>query len=103
MKNCVVTASYACPPQKVWLYLTNPNLNSWRSDLSGAEVSPDGAAITERGRDGTVTEVKITESEKARRLRGVECTLSVEGMGLFAKPKKGLEAHFEMLRSAIGG
>ena len=41
MKNCVVTASYACPPQKVWLYLTNPNLNSWRSDLSGAEVSPD--------------------------------------------------------------
>ena len=94
--------------------------------MSGAEVSPDGAAITERGRDGTVTEVKITESEKARRLRGtftrgrvrgsfivillgggdatsVECTLSVEGMGLFAKPKKGLEAHFEMLRSAIGG
>ncbi len=125
MKNCVVTASYSCPPQKVWLYLTNPNLNHWRTDLSSAEVAPDGSRITERTKDGGVIEVEITEAEKARRLRGtftygrvrgsffaillgggdatsLECTLQVEGMGLFAKPKKGLEAYLEMLGKALG-
>ena len=69
MKNCVVTASYSCPPQKVWLYLTNPNLNHWRTDLSGAEVASDGSSITEHTKDGGVIEVKVLESEKARRLR----------------------------------
>ena len=24
MKSCVVTANYACDPNKVWLYLTKP-------------------------------------------------------------------------------
>ena len=27
MKSCVVTANYACDPNKVWLYLTKPTLN----------------------------------------------------------------------------
>ena len=26
MKSCVVTANYACDPNKVWLYLTKPTL-----------------------------------------------------------------------------
>ena len=30
MKSCVVTANYACDPNKVWLYLTKPTLNGWR-------------------------------------------------------------------------
>ena len=125
MKNCVVTASYSCPPQKVWLYLTNPNLNHWRTDLSGAEVASDGSSIIEHTKDGGVIEVKVLESEKARRLRcsfthgrvhgtfiaillgggdatSLECTLEVEGMGLFAKPRKGLEERLEMLRRAMG-
>ena len=28
MKSCVVTANYACDPNKVWLYLTKPTLLS---------------------------------------------------------------------------
>lgn len=125
MKTCVVTATYSCPPTKVWLYLTNPKLNQWRSDLSDADVAPDGSRITERGRDGSVTEVQIVESEKPRRLRcqftrgrirgsftaillgggdatSLECTMEVEGMGLFAKPRKGLEERLDMLRKALG-
>ena len=125
MKNCVVTASFSCPPQKVWLYLTNPNLNHWRTDLSSADVASDGSAITEHTKEGGVTEVKVLEAEKARRLRcsfargrvhgtftaillgggdatSLECTMEVEGMGLFAKPRKGLEERLEMLRRAIG-
>lgn len=125
MKTCVVTATYSCPPTKVWLYLTNPKLNQWRSDLSDADIAADGSHITERGRDGSVTEVQIVESEKPRRLRcqftrgrirgsftaillgggdatSLECTMEVEGMGLFAKPRKGLEERLDMLRKALG-
>lgn len=125
MKICVVTATYSCPPTKVWLYLTNPKLNQWRSDLSDADIASDGSHITERGRDGSVTEVQIVESEKPRRLRcqftrgrirgsftaillgggdatSLECTMEVEGMGLFAKPRKGLEERLDMLRKALG-
>lgn len=125
MKNCVVTASYSCPPAKVWLYLTNPNLNHWRTDLSEAEIDAEGQRIHEKNKDGSVTEIQITEAEKPRRLRcsfthgrvhgtftaillgggdatSLECTMEVEGMGLFAKPKKGLEERLEMLRKALG-
>lgn len=125
MKTCVVTASYSCPPAKVWLYLTNSNLNHWRTDLSEAEISSDGMNIKEKNKDGSVTEVQIVESEKPRRLRcnftkgkicgsftaillgggdatSLECTMEVEGMGLFAKPRKGLEERLEMLHRALG-
>lgn len=125
MKTCVVTASYNCPPTKVWLYLTNPNLNHWRTDLSEAEVDTDGMHIKEKNKDGSVTEVQVVESEKPRRLRcsftkgkirgsftaillgggdatSLECTMEVEGVGLFAKPRKGLEERLEMLHRALG-
>lgn len=125
MKTCVVTASYNCPPAKVWLYLTNPNLNHWRTDLNEAEIDPDGAHMKEKNKDGSVTEIQILESEKPRRLRctftrgrirgsftaillgggdatSLECTMEVEGMGLFAKPRKGLEERLEMLHQALG-
>ena len=72
-----------------------------------------------------MTEVQIAEAEKPRRLRctftrgkihgsftaillgggdatSLECTMEVEGMGLFAKPQKGLEERLEMLRKALG-
>ena len=42
MKTCVVTANYSCDPNKVWLYLTKPTLNHWRSDVSECEESDDG-------------------------------------------------------------
>ena len=42
MKSCVVTANYACDPNKVWLYLTKPTLNGWRRDVSSYEESDDG-------------------------------------------------------------
>lgn len=125
MKTCVVTATYSCPPTKVWLYLTNPKMNQWRSDLADADIAADGSKITERGRDGSVTEIQVIESEKPRRLRcqftrgrirgsftaillgggdatSLECTMEVEGMGLFAKPRKGLEERLDMLRKALG-
>lgn len=125
MKTCVVTASYNCPPAKVWLYLTNPNLNHWRTDLNEAEIGPDGAHMKEKNKDGSVTEIQILESEKPRRLRctftrgrirgsftaillgggdatSLECTMEVEGMGLFAKPRKGLEERLDMLHQALG-
>lgn len=125
MKTCVVTASYNCPPAKVWLYLTNPNLNHWRTDLNEAEIDPDGMHMKEKNKDGSVTEIQILESEKPRRLRcaftrgrirgsftaillgggdatSLECTMEVEGMGLFAKPRKGLEERLDMLHQALG-
>ena len=125
MKTCVVTASYNCPPAKVWLYLTNPNLNHWRTDVNEAEIDPDGAHMKEKNKDGSVTEIQILESEKPRRLRctftrgrirgsftaillgggdatSLECTMEVEGMGLFAKPRKGLEERLDMLHQALG-
>ena len=71
----------------------------------------DGTEINEHNKDGSITQIKVTEAEKPRRLRcqfsrgrvhgtftaillgggdatSLECTLEVEGMGLFAKPKK---------------
>ena len=69
MKSCVVTASYSCPPQKVWLYLTNANLNHWRTDISQADISADGTKINEHNKDGSITQIKVTEAEKPRRLR----------------------------------
>ena len=46
MKSCVVTANYACAPNKVWLYLTKPTLNGWRRDVSSYEESDDGLTLT---------------------------------------------------------
>lgn len=126
MKTCVVTVSYNCSPSKVWLYLTNPNLNHWRTDLNEAVVDSDGQHIQEKNKDGSVTEVQILEAEKPRRLRctftrgrisgsftailfgggdstSLECTMEVTGLGLFAKPNKGLKERLEMLRVAVGG
>lgn len=125
MKTCVVTASYSCSPSKVWLYLTNPNLNHWRTDLNEAVIDSEGQHIQEKNKDGSVTDVQIVEAEKPRRLRctftrgrvsgsftaillgggdatSLECTLEVTGLGLFAKPNKGLEERLEMLRAALG-
>ena len=42
MKTCVVTATYGCAPNKVWLYMTNPTLNSWNPTVASAEVDLEG-------------------------------------------------------------
>lgn len=125
MKNCVVTMSYACPPAKVWLYISNPALNHWRKDVSACEISSDGMEMTLQHTDGAVSKVTYSRKEKPRRMdctfirgkiRGnytvlllgggdstsVECTLDVEGLGLFAKPQKLMNAYFEELRVALG-
>ena len=53
MKSCVVTANYACDPNKVWLYLTKPTLNGWRRDVSSYEESDDGLKAAEKNTDGS--------------------------------------------------
>ncbi|MEE0801831.1 MAG: hypothetical protein U0L91_11255 [Gemmiger sp.] len=125
MKSCVVTATYACSANKVWLYLTNPTLNSWRPDVTSAEIDPGGMKIVEKHQDGSTTEILFTNMEKPRRMTcnfvkgrvkgtftailfgsaestSLECTLDVEGLGLFAKPQKQLQAFLETLRKALG-
>ena len=125
MKSCVVTENFACDPMKVGLYLTKPTLNNWCKDVSAYEESSDGMTATEKHTDGSETQITFTRKEKPRCLscsfqRGkisgsftalllgggdstsVECTLDVNGLGLFAKPAKLLEAHFDMLHKTLG-
>ena len=110
MKTCVVTANYSCDPNKVWLYLTKPTLNHWRSDVSEYEESDDGLKGVEHNTDGGKTEIVFTRKDKARHLScnfrkgkingtftailmgggdstSLECTLDVDGLGLFTKRK----------------
>lgn len=125
MKSCVVTGNYSCDPNKLWLYLTRPTLNGWRTDVSSYEETDDGLKVSEKNTDGTTTEVVFTRKEKARCLSGtfrrgkvsgsftaillgggdstsLECTLEADGLGLFAKPQKGLEERLKMLHGALG-
>ena len=66
MKSCVVTANYACDPNKVWLYLTKPTLNGWRRDVSSYEESDDGLKAAEKNTDGSETQIVFTRKEKPR-------------------------------------
>ena len=50
MKTCVVTATYGCAPNKVWLYMTNPTLNSWNPTVASAEVDLEGMHIVEKNK-----------------------------------------------------
>ena len=125
MKTCVVTANYSCETNKVWLYLTKPTLNHWRSDVSEYEESDDGLKGTEHNTDGGTTEIVFTRKEKPRHIScnfckgkingtftailmgggdstSLECTLDVDGLGFFTKPQKLLEERLEMLRKALG-
>ena len=109
----------------VWLYLTKPTLNGWRRDVSSYEESDDGMKAAEKNTDGSETQIVFTRKEKPRCLScnfqkgkisgtftalllgggdstSVECTLDVNGLGLFAKPAKLLEAHFDMLHKTLG-
>lgn len=125
MKTCVVTASFACDPSKLWLYLTKPTLNGWRKDVRDYEEKDGGLHVIERNTDGSTTELHFTRREKPRCLScnfqngkvngtftlillgggdstSLECTMEVSGLGLFAKPKKLLEERLNMLRAAVG-
>ena len=125
MKSCVVTANYACDPIQVWLYLTKPTLNGWRRDVSSYEESDDGLKAAEKNTDGSETQIVFTRKEKPRCLScnfqkgkisgtftalllgggdatSVECTLDVNGLGLFTKPEKLLNERLEMLRQTLG-
>lgn len=125
MKTCVVTANYACDPNKVWLYLTKPTLNGWRKDVKEYEESDDGLRVVEHNTDGSTTELQFSRREKPRCLScsfrngkvngtftaillgggdstSLECTMEINGLGLFAKPKKLLEERLQMLKVALG-
>lgn len=125
MKTCVVTANYSCDPHKVWLYLTKPTLNGWRKDVRDYEESDDGMRVVEHNVDGSTTELQFTRREKPRCLScsfrngkvngtftaillgggdstSLECTMEINGLGLFAKPKKLLEDRLQMLKAALG-
>ena len=124
MKSCVYTASFSCDPTRVWLYLTNPTLGSWRKDVKSAEISDDGMRVVETAPDGSRTEIHFSVKEKPRRMTctfvhgkvegnftaillgggdstSVECTMEIKGLGLFAKPQKLLEQRMEMLRQIL--
>ena len=89
------------------------------------EESDDGLKAAEKNTDGSETQIVFTRKEKPRCLScnfqkgkingtftalllgggdstSVECTLDVNGLGLFAKPAKLLEAHFDMLHKTLG-
>ena len=67
MKTCVVTATYGCAPNKVWLYMTNPTLNSWNPTVASAEVDLEGMHIVEKNKDGTTTDIHFDKLDKPRR------------------------------------
>ena len=69
MKSCVVTANYACDPNKVWLYLTKPTLNGWRRDVSSYEESDDGLKAAEKNK-APVPELQLPEGQDQRHLYG---------------------------------
>ena len=73
MKTCVVTATYGCAPNKVWLYMTNPTLNSWNSTVASAEVDLEGMHIVEKNKDGTTTDIHFDKLDKPRR---ISCTFT---------------------------
>lgn len=125
MKTCVVTASFACDPAKLWLYLTKPTLNGWRRDVRDYEEDDGGLHVIEHNTDGSTTELRFTRREKPRCLScsfqngkvngtftvillgggdstSLECTMEVSGLGLFAKPEKLLVDRLNMLHSALG-
>lgn len=125
MKTCVVTVNLSCDPNKVWLYLTKPTLNGWRTDLRDYEESADGMRGVEHNADGSTTELHFTRREKSRCLSctfqhgkasgtftaillgggdstSLECTLEVSGAGLFSKPQKQLQERLQMLKAALG-
>ena len=64
MKTCVVTATYGCAPNKVWLYMTNPTLNSWNPTVASAEVELEGMHIVEKNKDGTTTDIHFDKLDK---------------------------------------
>ena len=125
MKSCVLTENFSCDPNRLWLYLSKPTLSGWRSDVTGYEESDDGMNAKVINRDGSVTDIHFTRKEKPRCLScnfqkgkisgtftalllgggdatSVECTLDVNGLGLFAKPEKLLNERLEMLRQTLG-
>ena len=125
MKSCVLTRTFSCDPNRIWLYLANPNLGHWRKDVASAEISDDGMRVVEIGPDGSRTEVTFSDKEKPRRMTGtfvhgkvkgrftvillgggdctsVECTFEAQGLGLFAKPQKLLEQRMDMLAQVLG-
>lgn len=73
MKTCVVTATYGCAPNKVWLYMTNPTLNSWNPTVASAEVDLEGMHIVEKNKDGTTTDIHFDKLDKPRR---ISCTFT---------------------------
>ena len=103
MKTCVITESFSCDPVKLWLYLAKPTLNGWCKEVQ--------LQITrrEKGRCLTCTfqSAKNSGSFTAILFGGgdsttLEGTLEIQGLGLFAKPIKLLEARMTQLHSALG-
>ena len=89
------------------------------------EESDDGLKAAEKNTDGSETQIIFTRKEKPRCLScnfqkgkisgtftalllgggdatSVECTLDVNGLGLFTKPEKLLNERLEMLRQTLG-
>lgn len=63
-------------------------------------ISPAvSAALFTRGKiRGAFTAILLGSADST----SLECTLDVEGLGLFAKPQKKLEEYLETLRKVLG-
>ena len=124
MKSCVLTANFDCDVYKIWMYLTNPTLAHWRTDVTETEISPDGMQRTDTHKDGSKTQIVYSRKEKPRaitceyvhgRQRGtftaillggqgsssLECTFEMDGIGLFDKAHKHLQPVLDMLQRAV--
>lgn len=124
MKSCVLTESFSCDANRVWLYLTNASLGSWRTDVKSIELSADGMQETQALKNGGAVAVQYTEKEKPRRLCGtftcgrqrgsftfillggrgdtsLECTFSIDGIGFMGKAQKHLQPVLDMLRAVL--
>ncbi len=124
MKSCVLTANYECDAAKVWLYLTNPVLNHWRTDITETEIDPEGVRRTDTHKDGSKTQITYTRREKPRAVSctfshgrqtgtftaillggqgnaSLECTFEIDGLGMFDKAHKHLQPVLDMLEKAL--
>lgn len=124
MKSCVLTANFDCDVYKVWMYLTNPTLAHWRTDVTETEISPDGMQRTDTHKDGSKTQIVYSRKEKPRAITcefahgrqtgtftaillggqgstSLECTFSIDGIGLFDKAHKHLQPVLDMLQRAV--
>ena len=60
MPRQTTEAFFDCPPEKVWLAVTEPSRWGWRSDLRRVRSTRDGRQLITQDEDGVATLLRIT-------------------------------------------